>query len=222
MSYRAVLFDFDYTLADSTRGIADCINYALAEMGWPAASAVAISETVGLSLSDTLCRLNRSATPQQCAEFSRHFIARADQVMIASTTLYDTTRTVIPDLKQRGLRIGVVSTKYRHRIEGVLERERMRKYFDIIIGGEDVAQHKPHPEGALKAVEALGLAAKDILYVGDSVVDAETARRARLPFVAVLTGVTAKHAFDGHASIAIVDSLARVPELLNNHNSSRE
>ncbi|MGZ4826284.1 MAG: HAD family hydrolase, partial [Terriglobales bacterium] len=63
---------------------------------------------------------------------------------------------------------------------------------------------------------------KDILYIGDSVVDAETARRARLPFVAVLTGVTAKHAFDGHASIAIVDSLARVPELLNNHNSSRE
>ena len=217
MTYRAVLFDFDYTLADSTRGIEECINYALAEMNLPAVSAMAISETVGLSLRDTFCRLNASPTDEQCAEFSRHFIARADQVMVENTHLYDTTRTVIPDLKQRGLSIGVVSTKYRHRIEDVLARERMREYFDVIVGGEDVACHKPHPEGALKAVEALRAGAEQTLYVGDSVVDAETAKRAKLPFVAVLTGVTRKDAFAGYDAIALVDSLTSVAELLNGH-----
>src|SRR5512143_1787525 len=214
MNYRAVLFDFDYTLADSSRGIEDCINHALAQMGMPAVSARLASETVGLSLAETFCRLTGPATPEQCAEFSRHFIARADQVMVDSTALYDTARTVIPDLKQHGLAIGVLSTKYRRRITAVLQREGMGKYFDVIVGGEDVANHKPHPEGALKALEALGAAANEILYIGDSVVDAETARRAQIPFVAVLTGVTSKHAFTSYQPVAVIDSLMSVPQLL--------
>ncbi len=220
MNYRAVLFDFDYTLADSSRGIEDCVNHALAELGLPAASARAVSETVGLSLAETFCRLTGPATPEQCAEFSRHFIARADQVMVDSTMLYDTARTVIPDLKQRGLAIGVLSTKFRRRIAAVLEREKMCGYFDVIVGGEDVANHKPHPEGALKAVAALGAAASEILYVGDSVVDAETARRAQLPFAAVLTGVTSRHAFTSYRPVAVVDSLTAVPGLVSS-NSAR-
>ena len=214
MNYRAVLFDFDYTLADSSRGIEDCINHALAQMGLPAVSARSASETVGLSLAETFCRLSGPATPEQCAEFSRHFIARADQVMVDSTALYETARTVIPELKQRGLGIGVLSTKFRRRIDAVLERERMRAYFDVIVGGEDVANHKPHPEGALKALEMLGAAANEILYVGDSVVDAETARRAQLAFVAVLTGVTSKHAFASYQPLAVVNSLSAVTGLV--------
>jgi phosphoglycolate phosphatase len=215
MNYRAILFDFDYTLADSSRGIEDCVNHALAEMGLPAASARAVSETVGLSLAETFCRLTGPATPEQCAEFSRHFIARADHVMVDSTMLYDTTRTVIPDLKRRGLAIGVLSTKFRRRIAAVLGREKMGGYFDVIVGGEDVANHKPHPEGALKAVQALGAAATEILYVGDSVVDAECARRAEIPFAAVLTGVTSRHAFTSYQPVAVVESLAGVVGLLN-------
>jgi phosphoglycolate phosphatase len=222
MSYRAVLFDFDYTLADSSRGIEDCVNHALAEMGMPAASARAVSETVGLSLAETFCRLAGPATPEQCAEFSRHFIARADQVMVDSIKLCDTARTVIPDLKQRGLAIGVLSTKFRRRIAAVLEREKMCRYFDVIVGGEDVANHKPHPEGALKAVAALRAAPSEVLYVGDSVVDAETARRAQLPFAAVLTGVTSRHAFTSYQPVAVVDSLAAVVGLLNSSPSAAE
>jgi phosphoglycolate phosphatase len=215
MSYRAVLFDFDYTLADSSAGIHDCLNYALAQMGLPSAPVDATAATIGLSLPEALRRLAGPATPEQCAEFSRHFIVRADHIMIDSIVLYDTVRTVVPELKQRGLSLGVVSTKYRRRIAAVLERENLRGYFDVIVGGEDVSHPKPHPEGVLKAAQALGAAANETLYVGDSVVDAETARRARLPFVAVLTGVTAKHAFVGYEPLAVVNSLAQLPALLN-------
>jgi phosphoglycolate phosphatase len=214
MKYRAVLFDFDYTLADSSRGIEDCINHAMAQMGLPAVTPRSASETVGLSLAETFCRLNGPASPEQCAEFSRHFIVRADQVMVDATALYDSARTVIPDLKQRGLAIGVLSTKYRRRITAVLERERMRSYFDVIIGGEDVANHKPHPEGAIRAIEALGALASEILYIGDSVVDAETAKRAEIPFVAVLTGVTSKDAFTGYQPMAVIDSLSSLSQLI--------
>lgn len=215
MSYRAVLFDFDYTLADSSAGIHDCINHALAEMGLPAASAGASAATIGMSLPEALRRLRGHATAEQCAEFARHFIARADHIMVDSVILYETARTVIPELKQRGLCLGVVSTKYRRRIAAVLEREHMTRYFDVVIGGEDVAKHKPDPEGALKAVDAFGAAARDVLYVGDSVVDAETALRAELPFAAVLTGVTPKEAFTSYHPVAVIDSLDGVTALVS-------
>ena len=215
MTYRAVLFDFDYTLADSSAGIHDCLNYALAQMGLPSASLDATAATIGLSLPEALRRLAGPATPEQCAEFSRHFIVRADHIMIDSIVLYDTARTVVPELKQLGLALGVVSTKYRRRIDVVLARENLRAYFDVIIGGEDVSHPKPHPEGALKAAQALGAAANEVLYVGDSVVDAETARRAQIPFVAVLTGVTAREAFEKFEPIAVIESLNAIPKLVN-------
>ncbi len=214
MNYRAVLFDFDYTLADSSRGIEDCINHAMAQMQLPPVSARAVAETIGLSLAETFCRLTGPATPQRCAEFSRHFIERADYIMVDSIVLYDTVPAVVRELKQRGLGIGVVSTKFRRRIEAVLERENLRSYFDVIVGGEDVRNPKPDPEGAFKAVNSLGGKASEVLYVGDSLVDAETARRARLPFVAVLTGVTARPAFSEYQPIAVIQSLASIPQLL--------
>ncbi len=220
MSYRAVLFDFDYTLADSSQGIEDCVNHALAQMGFPAAPARAIGETVGLSLAETFCRLRGPATPEQCAEFSRYFIARADKIMVDAIVLYDSARHVIPELKQRGLALGVLSTKFRRRIHAVLQREHMRNYFDVIVGGEDVVNHKPHPEGALKAVDALQVAVDEVLYIGDSVVDAETAKRAQLPFAAVLTGVTPRHAFISYHPVAFIDSLAAVPGLLSQANGA--
>ncbi len=220
MNYRAVLFDFDFTLADSSLGIQDCVNHALAQMELPPVSAGAVAETIGLSLEETFCRLTGPATRERCAEFSRHFIARADYIMVDSIVLYDTVRTVVPDLKRRGLGIGVVSTKYRRRIEAVLERENLRGYFDVIVGGEDVRNPKPDPEGALKAVRVLGAAANEVLYVGDSIVDAETARRAQLPFVAVLTGVTAKHAFDGYGPVAVIDSLGGISHLVDRFRDS--
>ncbi len=55
--YNAVVFDFDFTLADSSAGVAECVNHALGAMGLPAAAPQAIYRTIGLSLTETLKRL---------------------------------------------------------------------------------------------------------------------------------------------------------------------
>ena len=91
--------------------------------------------------------------------------------------------------------LGIVSTKYRRRIEGILERERLLDSFAVIVGGEDVSQHKPDPQSLLLALDRLGVPAREALYVGDSVTDAQAARRAGVPFVAVLSGTTPREAF---------------------------
>ena len=211
--FRAVVFDFDYTLADSSRGAVECINFALANLGLPLASNTAIQRTIGLSLVDTLQEL---AGPEQAVrsdEFVRLFKIRADEVMAELTFVYDTVQPTITRLQQAGLSLGIVSTKFRRRIEQILKREQLLAGFEVIIGGEDVLNHKPNPEGLQKAVERLAVSNAQALYVGDSITDAETARRAQIPFVAVLSGVTPKEAFADYPVYGIVPDLTQLTTL---------
>ena len=133
--------------------------------------------------------------------------------MANMTVLYDSVPTMVEELRGRGLKLGIVSTKYRRRIHEVLTRESMLEGFDLVIGGEDVEHHKPHPQGLLRAMDQLECAPESILYVGDSVVDAELAQRAGVPLVVVLSGVTPREDFEGYNSIALLQNIGQLPKL---------
>ena len=83
----AVLFDFDYTLADSSQGAIECINFALDEMGLDRVSAEAACRTIGLSLHETFLTLGDHHEPHRCEEFHRLFVQRAEEVMADLTVL---------------------------------------------------------------------------------------------------------------------------------------
>jgi len=180
--FSAVIFDFDYTLADSSQGVLECVNHALGRLGLPAASPEDIKKTIGMSLPATL-------------------VALAGK------------ERVIRLLRDRGVPLGIVSTKFRYRIETILGRAGLLDYFDVIVGGEDVSRHKPDPEGILMAIEWLG-ANQSTLFVGDSLSDAEAALRAGVPFVAVLSGVTPREAFSKYPTYRIIENLVELVDLL--------
>ena len=144
--------------------------------------------------------------------FARLFVERADRVMADKTGLLPGVRETVARLRGRGLALGIVSTKYRYRIEGILRREGLLAPFAAIVGGEDVTAHKPDPEGLRLAMERLGAGPEETLYVGDSVTDAEAARRAGVSFVAVLSGTTPREAFLGYPVCAMIQSLTNLPE----------
>ncbi|MCE5258385.1 MAG: HAD family hydrolase, partial [Chloroflexi bacterium] len=173
--WQAVLFDFDYTLADSSPGIIACANYALGEMHLPQEGPERIRSTIGLALTETFTRLTGSVDPRQREAFARLFVHKADEVMVASTTLYDAARAVIPLLDDAGYLLGVVSTKYRDRLEGVLRREGLLQHMRVVVGGDQAAQPKPAPDGLLLAAAALKLKPTACLYVGDTPIDAQAA-----------------------------------------------
>jgi phosphoglycolate phosphatase len=205
--FQSILFDFDYTLADSSRGVVDCIGFALQKLGLPPVSDDAACRTIGLSLGDTLVQLAGPGHADLRDAFARWFVQRANQVMSDKTVLFDAVPETIRLLKSRGMTLGIVSTKFRYRIETVLGREKLLDSFDVIVGGEDVVKHKPEPESLLLAIDRLNVP-EHVLYAGDSVTDAEAARRAAVPFVAVLSGVTPGDAFQGYDPLVTVQDLA--------------
>ena len=219
---QAVIFDFDYTLADSSRGVVECITFALDSLGLPTVSAEKACQTIGLSLGDTFVHLAGESAVAQSDEFARSFVERADEVMADLTILFESVPETIAVLKERGLSLGIVSTKFRYRIESILRREGVLDAFDAIIGGEDVPNHKPSPEGLRLAMERLGRSSLDCLYVGDSVVDAETAERARVPFVAILSGVTPREAFDAYDVCRVLGCVCDLPGWLGHCASMKQ
>lgn len=214
----AVVFDFDYTLADSSAGCVDCVRTAQARMGLPPSAPEAIRRTIGLSVPATLATLNGVTDPGRAAQFGRLFLARADEVMADNTVVYDAVPGVLEALRSLGVACAIASTKYRYRIEMILEREALRAAVDVVIGAEDVPEHKPDPACLHAALRQLGVPADRALYVGDSLPDAEAAARAEVTFVAVLTGTTAADAFAPWAPGVVLDSIADLPAWLGDGN----
>jgi phosphoglycolate phosphatase len=79
--------------------------------------------------------------------------------------------------------------------------------FAVVIGGEDVSNHKPDPEGLIKAMAILDTTPEQCFYIGDSRIDADTAERAQVEFIAVLSGVTKKEEFRYAKTHSVLNNL---------------
>ncbi len=192
---KAIIFDFDYTLGDSTNGIALSINYALEHLGYEAKSIAEIKKTIGLSLRETYFSLTGSKNTDEADKFAKLFKEKADKVMVTNTELYEGVKEHLQRLKDSGYKTAIVTTKFHYRIEQILSKFDAGNLIDIIVGAEDVKVEKPNPEGLIWTIRHLGLKNDEILYVGDSIVDAKTAENARVRFAAVLSGTTTRDNF---------------------------
>ena len=212
---KAIVFDFDLTLADSTKGVIECVNFALDGMDLPRADDERIRHTIGLSLKATFENLAGQTRSGDADLFISRYVERADQVMADLTVMYDCVPDTAARLIETGFELGIVSTKFRYRIVDILEREGLSDRFGVIVGGEDVTEHKPHPEGLLTAVSRLRMQTGNVYYVGDSMVDALAAERAGVPFIAVLTGTTGEYEFNELPNIAVIDDVSALPGLFD-------
>ena len=211
MEYTTYLFDFDYTLADSSRGIVICFRNVLERHGHTGITDEAIKRTIGKTLEQSFTILTGINNADTLAAYKKEYIKEADTHMNVNTFLFPETVEVLHALKDKGARIGVVSTKFRYRLKAVLDQYFPADFFDIIIGGEDVKTMKPDPQGIGMALRKLGRNRGETLYIGDSTVDAETARNARVDFVGVLNGMTTREELSQYPHRKILDDLSLLP-----------
>jgi len=214
MAYKAILFDFDYTLADATPGIVQSWNYTLETLGLPLQSVDAIRHTVGMSLSDAFTALSNVTDEATVKRAAALYVAKGDEVMTASTSLFPDAVDTLTRLRASGLHTGIVTTKLHYRIEEALALHNAGALIDCIVGFDDVSAPKPSPEGVLKATAHFGLTKEDVLFVGDSHFDVNAAANAGIDFAAVLNGTTKKEAFLPLPHVLIADSLTAVADFI--------
>jgi pyrophosphatase PpaX len=91
-------------------------------------------------------------------------------------------------LKERGLKLALVSNGSRARVESELSRFDIGRFFGVVVSGEKKEELKPSPVMLQRALGALGLGPTDAVYVGDSPADIQAARNARVSSIAIARG----------------------------------
>lgn len=212
MGYTTYLFDFDYTLADSSRGIVTCFRNVLTHHEYMEVTDEEIKRTIGKTLQDSFSILTGVTDEEVLEDFRKEYVKEADEHMTVNTVLFLETKSVLIALKDAGARIGIISTKYRFRIKELLDQHFPTNFMDIIVGGEDVKNAKPSPEGLLLAIKQLHATKAETLYIGDSTIDAETAQAASVAFAGVTHGVTTVQELSSYPHWKIMSTLEELLE----------
>lgn len=207
MKYKAILFDFDYTIGDSTNPVVEGYTAGLTAMGWPEPDREAVRRTIGYILQDGYTILTGDDDEAHRQEFVERFKAHAKEIMVTDTVLCPGAEEVLQWLYEQQIPAGIVSSKGSDALEAIFARMNLRDRLVLIVGGQDVTKHKPDPEGLHFALKKLNLERDEILFCGDTVIDGETAKRAGVDFCAVLNGTTPAEAFDEYPHVHIAPDL---------------
>ena len=156
-----------------------------------------------MTLVDAFDVLTGIPNNSQREEMRLVYVKKADEEMVRNTFFYDNTLAILQTLQNAGVKVGIVSTKFRYRIEDTFKYQGGSFPVDEIVGGEDVFNAKPSPDGLNLIIERLKVDRCDVLYIGDSYIDAETAQNAGVDFAGVTTGSTSKIDFERYPHIYI-------------------
>lgn len=208
--YRVYLFDFDYTLVNSEAAILKCFHLTIEAEGLPDPGDDTIRHTIGLPMQKACTIILGTEDEARIAAFLRRYQENADRYMTAGTRFYPHTVETLRRLRAKGAKIGIISSKTGSRIQEKFDADGVPDLIDFIVGSHDVEHHKPSPEGIQKAMEHFHVAPADVLYIGDSYVDAEAAQAAGVDFIGVTTGTTPAEQLATYPHVAILSDLDMV------------
>lgn len=162
---RAVLFDFDGTLADTL----PLVYRSFREM-WRGVDGRELSDEEILSLfGPPEEEIIRQRVPEEQLEASlEEYYSLYQKFHEEEVEQVPQMLQLLRDLKENGYQVGVVTGKGRRSAEISLAKLEMADLVDILVTGSDVRRYKPHPEGIQKALSQLGCSPEEGIYVGDS------------------------------------------------------
>jgi phosphoglycolate phosphatase len=212
--YAAYLFDLDGTLVDSAPDINAALNAALRSIDQPTVDEELTRHWVGHGSRALIERafahvaVNAPLTDERTmARAMDAFIAHYRAHIADASRPYSGVVDALDALTRRGARLAVVTNKLSSLSEQLLVALRLRPYFAAVVGGDTLPQRKPHAAPALHACRHMNVSPIDVLFVGDSATDVETARAAACPVVCVRGGYSQGTPVDELGADGVIDSL---------------
>lgn len=206
-----VLFDLDGTLIDTIELILSSMRHATAEVLGEALPDAVLLHNVGVPLRAQMCEF----APGREDELLGVYRAHNDQVHDQLVCGYPGTNEALEELKRRGYRLGVVTSKSVSVARRGLDHFGLSGYFEVLVGYEDTQIHKPEPEPLYLAAERMGVSIRNCCYVGDSPHDMAAGIAAGTMTVAALWGPFADRVVQRNPDYAISE-LSELPSLLGN------
>jgi len=208
---RGIVFDLDGTLVDSYAAISESLNHARAGFGMPAAPEEHVRSHVGRGLEALIADL---VGPDRIVEGVRMFRERYAAVYASKTFLLTGVVSTLETLSERGYPMSVASNKPARFGRAIADALGLSAYLVSVHGPDTVGSTKPDPAMLRRCLEDMQVTVPSAIYVGDMVLDVETAARAGVPVILVGGGSsTARelHETGQICAASLPDLLDRLP-----------
>jgi phosphoglycolate phosphatase len=222
---KAAIIDLDGTMLDTMPDFHVALNGMRADLGLASITAARIAPMIGKG-SENLIRSvlaldYDAATVDQrfdaaMASYQRHYLAINGQ----HSVLFDGVINGLQAMRANGLRLACVTNKPIAFTTPLLALKGLSSYFDVVYGGDSLAQKKPHPLPLLQVCRDFGMAPASVVAIGDSSNDAEAARAAGCPVLTVPYGYNHGRPVQEIDTDGIVDSLLSAATLIQQHNQT--
>ncbi len=202
----AVIFDLDGTLLNTLDDLCESTNFALQKFGYPKRTLEEVRGFVG----NGVRKLIERAVPvgvediEDClSTFKEHYSAN----MYNKTAPYDGVLEMLKELRLKGIHTAVVSNKFDTAV-----KELCKKYFgdlvQVAIGENEASgvRKKPAPDSVFRAMEELKVSIENVIYIGDSETDIQTANNAEIECVGCCWGFRSREILEEYGARFIVET----------------
>lgn len=212
--YKAVITDFDLTIADTAALIEECLYTNAARYGYDLDRKILRG---GIGMTAESIYLDAGCSAPEAKRLHDEYIPYSADIMCERTELFDGVAEGLRYLNEAGILIAVLSLKEARQIWAPLKRHGLDGHISYVIGPDEVENHKPAPDGIFFLSGKTGIALEDILYVGDSVTDMKTALAAGVDFAAVCTGAVTSEQFAEMGAEMIYPTFADLCRAIQNN-----
>lgn len=211
---KLAIFDLDGTLLNSIFDLGEACNHALRQMGYSQHPIPAYNFMVGNGVRKLIERAQPDASPETVEKLFKLFREYYDEHCTVHTKPYTGIPELLRELRDRGVSIAVASNKYEEAARKIVTHYFPDIDFASIQGQVEGRPTKPDPSIVFSVLEEIPTPKAEVLYIGDSGVDMETARRACVESVGVTWGFRPVSELKGAYANHIVNSPAEILDYL--------
>lgn len=210
---KAVLFDLDGTLVDSSEAIVRAVEEALKSEGLKCDSAKVV-KMIGLPLEDIFSALEPNLSKNKVWQLVYKYREYYAKYHLEHTKIRPSTQVLLRKLRASGFKLGIITSKYKEPVMDVLSHFGISEVFGTVVTGYEVGKHKPAPDIVFEAAKRLSVDAKQCVVVGDSPIDVQAGKRAGAFTVAVVSDTCDRRLLENTKPTAIIEELQAILRLL--------
>ena len=211
---KAVIFDLDGTLIDTLDDLTDSMNFVLSEFCFPIRTKPEIRSFVGNGLGmlakRSLPEESNDNTVREITTRMKEYYALHSRI---KTKPYDSIPECLDEIKLKDIKCAVLTNKLESAAKSLCD-DFFPEYFDIVCGDNGVDRLKPAPDGIERIAGQFNVEKDEILYIGDSEVDAETAINAGVKSIGVLWGFRDKDILEKCGFDEIADEVSDIIDII--------
>ena len=206
---KTCIFDLDGTLTDTLESLAFSVKETLKEMGLPQITTDECRSFVGNGARYLMERSLEAAGDRELSRIEEGMEVYGrifDENCTYLVTPYEGITETLKQMKDKGIKLAVLSNKPHQQTKKVVERIFGEDVFDCVQGQKEGIARKPDPDGIYRLLEEMQAGREECLYVGDSEVDVETGRNAGVRMVGVSWGFRSREVLRAAGAGTIIDS----------------